>query len=171
MKLRYKIGLVLVVLGITFGLGRCKRTETSGPKLAIPAVLPQNEAEQIQVNPATHELTLRTATGFHTIILPDRTSTIDVLKNGIVKVTSPQYGFEKHFFMAALGSDRLRLGAGADVFYWKKLDLGFGVADQVGMYTPIAFVKATYNVKGNMQAGIVYQPNNYIGGILAVRVF
>ena len=171
MKLRYKIGLVLVILGITFGLGRCKRTETSGPKSSVPAVLPSSDIEQLLVDPETHQLTILTKTGTQTVILPDRTSTIDVLKGGVVKVTSPQMGLEHHLFVGVTASDHVRLATGIDGFYYKKLDIGIGIADQAGMYTPVAFVKATYNIKGNMQLGIVYQSNQYIGGVLAVRVF
>lgn len=171
MKLRSKIFLILVVLGTAYGLGRRKRLAISGPNVVVPAVLPQNDIEQIRVNPDTHQLIITTAKGTQMVTLPDRTSTIDVLKNGSVKVTSPQLGLEHHLFMGVLGSDHTRIGVGLDGFYYKKLDLGLGIADQVGTYTPIAFVKATYNIKGNMQVGIVYQSNQYVGGIIAVRVF
>lgn len=171
MRLRYKIGLVLAVLGATFGLGRCKRTAISGPKLSTPAVLPAGDIEQLRVNPETHQLIIITSRGTQTVTLPDRTSTIDVLKNGSVKVTSPQIGLEHHIFVGMLGSDHLRVGAGMDGFHFKKLDIGIGIADQVGAYTPIAFAKATYNIRGNMQVGVVYQSNQYVGGILAVRLF
>lgn len=170
MRFRYKLGLVVAVLGITFGLGRCQR-KTGGPNLSIPTALPPNDLEQIQVDPSTHQLIITTKIGSHIVTLPDRTSTIDVLKNGTVKVTSPQFGLEHHMFIGLLGSDHARLGVGVDALYWKKLDLGVGIADQVGAYTPVVFAKVTYTIKGNMQAGIVYQSNQYIGGIVAVRVF
>lgn len=166
MKLRYKIGLVLIILGITFGLGRCGRAK---PK--TPTVLPPNDAEQITVDPSTHQLVILRPGKRIVETLPDRPSTIDILKNGTVTVTSKQLGFEHHLFMGLLGSDHLRVGAGIDGFYWKKLDVGIGIADQIGMYPPVAFAKVTYNIKGNLQAGLVYQSNQYIGGILAVRVF
>jgi hypothetical protein len=172
MRLRIKIGLVLAVLGITFGLGRCGRTAANGPKSAIPAVLPANDSEQITVDPSTHQLIILRPNGKRIVeTLPDRPSTIDILKNGTVNVTSKQLGFEYHLFMGLIGSDHVRLGIGMDAFYWKKLDLGIGVADQIGMYPPVAFAKVTYNIKGNLQAGLVYQSNQYIGGVLAVRIF
>ncbi len=171
MRLRYKLGLVLVVLGVTFGLGRCKRTETNGPKSSAPAVLPVNDIEQIRVDPSTHQLIILTNKGTQTVTLPDRISTIDVHKDGTVQVTSPQFGFEHHLFIGLVGSEHVRLGVGVDGLYWKKLDVGIGIADQMGAYTPIAFAKVTWNIKGNLQAGLVYQSNNYIGGILSVRIF
>jgi hypothetical protein len=172
MKLRYKIFLALAVLGMAFGLGRCKRTAADGPKSSVSTVLPSNDAEQITVNPDTHQLVILRPGGKRIIeTLPDRTSTIDVLKNGTVKVTSPQFGFEHHAFLGLLGSDHVRLGAGMDGLYWKRLDLGIGIADQIGMYPPIVFAKVTYNFKGNLQGGIVYQSNKYAGVVLAVRLF
>lgn len=134
-------------------------------------LLPPQDTEQITVDPSSHKLTIKTKTGYKTVTLPDHVSTIDVHKDGTVQVTSPQFGLEHHMFVGLVGSDHIRLGAGADLFYWKKLDLGVGVADQVGMYTPIVFAKLTYNIKGNMQAGLVYGSNQYIGGVLAVRLF
>jgi hypothetical protein len=171
LKLRYKVGLIFAILGTTFGLGRCKRNAAYGPKSSIPTVLPANDAEQITVDPSTHQLIILRPGKRIVETLPDRPSTIDIRKDGTVIVTSKQLGFEHHVFLGVLGSDHLRIGAGMDGFYWKKLDVGLGIADQVGMYPPIAFVKATYNIKGNLQAGLVYQSNKYIGGILAVRLF
>src|SRR4029077_5129832 len=141
------------------------------PKLSVPTVLPPNDIEQIQVNPERHRLTLITKTGTKTITLPDRTSTIDVLKSGVVKITSPQFGMEHHLFIGALEADHVRFGVGMDGLFWKRLDLGAGIAGQIGSYTPIAFAKITYTIKGNVQAGLVYQSNQYVGGILSVRLF
>src|SRR5229473_686209 len=126
MNLRYKIGLIVFVLGSVFLLGRCGR-RTTDTKNMLPAVLPSNEVERIQVNPDNHTLTIVTKTGTKTVTLPDRTSTIDVLKTGGVKVTSPQFGLEHHLFIGIAVSDDARLGIGADMFYWKRLDLGVGV--------------------------------------------
>lgn len=171
MKLRYKIGLVVGVLVTVFTLGRCQR-KTNGPDAPFAAVLPPNDSEQITVDPSTHQLIILRPNGQRIVeSLPDRASTIDIRKNGVVDVTSKQLGLEHHLFVGVLGSDHARIGVGMDGFYWEKLDLGLGIGDQVGPYTPIAFVKATYNIKGNMQVGIVYQSNQYIGGIISVRVF
>lgn len=170
MRLRYKIGLVVSILGAVFLLGRCSRpTSTRPPK--PPTVLPPADSEQILVNPARHQLTIVTGTGTRTMTLPDRESVIDVLKDGGVKITSPQYGWERHMFVGVVGADHFRIGAGMDGLYWKRLDLGIGIADQVGEYTPVVFAKLTYNIKGNLQVGIAYQTNRYVGGTLAVRMF
>jgi hypothetical protein len=170
MRLRYKIGLIVLVLGSAFLLGRCGRKQPGNN--TSPTVLPANDAEQITVDPSTHQLTILRPGGQRIVeTLPDRPSTIDILKNGTVNVTSKQFGLEHHMFIGIVGSDHARIGVGLDAFYYKKLDIGVGVADQAGMYTPIIFAKATYNIKGNMQVGIVYQSNQYIGGIVSVRIF
>jgi len=174
MKPRYKIGLVIVVLGGMFLWGRCNRPSTgSKSDGGVPStVLPGNDAEQITVDPSTHQLVILRPGGQRIVeTLPDRASTIDIRKNGTVDVTSKQLGLEHHMFIGVLGSDHARIGLGMDAFYYKKLDVGIGIADQAGMYTPIAFAKVTYSIKGNMQVGIVYQSNQYIGGIVAVRIF
>ena len=168
LKLRYKIGIVLAVLGGMFLLGRCSHKKAPS---AASAILPSGDIEQIRVNPETHQITIQTPTGTHTVALPDRTSTIDVLKDGQVKVTSPQFGFERHLFLGYTISDAGRFGVGMDGYYWKKLDVGLGVADQFGGHTPIVFAKLTYNIKGSLQLGVTYGSNQTIGGMLSVRLF
>ena len=174
----FKLSLaVIVTITVTLlAIGACLERRLSGSghsdSVKIPAtVLPSNDVEQIRVNPDIHKLIIISTKGTRTVTLPDRMSTIDVLKNGTVKVTSPQIGLEHHLFLGIVGADHARIGVGEDIFYFKKLDLGVGIADQVGMYTPVVFAKATYNIKGNLQLGVVYQSNQYIGGIVAVRIF
>jgi hypothetical protein len=170
MNLRYKIGLVGIILGGAFLWGRCSR-QSPQQTLTPPSVLPPNDVEQIHVNPATRQLIIMTGTGTRTVTLPDTTSTIDVLKSGQIKVTAPQFGLEHHLFVGYAVSDAGRFVGGVDGFYWKRLDLGLGLADQFGNHTPIVLAKVTYSVKGSLQLGLVYGSNQYIGGILAVRLF
>lgn len=173
MRLRYKIYVAVITLLGVFTLGRCGKIpqKPNGVAHTPTAVLPSEDAEQIRVNPETHQLIILTSKGSQTVTLPDRTSTIDVLKNGTVKVTSPQIGLEHHMFLGILGSEHARIGVGVDGFYWKKLDLGIGIGDQIGAYTPIVFAKATYNIKGSLQVGLIYGSDKYLGGIVSVRVF
>jgi hypothetical protein len=170
MRLRSKLLIVAIILAEVFLWGRCGKSRTGVSP--TPNVLPLNDAEQITVDPSTHQLVILRPNGERIVeTLPDRPSTIDILKNGTVNVTSKQFGFEHHMFIGLLGSDHLRVGAGADLWYFKKLDLGIGIADQMGAYTPIVFGKVTWNVKGNLQVGLIYGSNKYIGGVLAVRIF
>ena len=169
MNLRYKIGAVVAILGGMFLWGRCsKLSRPPKPSVALPA----NDAEQIRVDPSSHKLVIsRPGKPDQTLTLPDRTSVIDIHKDDSVSVTSPQMGLEHHLFVGALLSDHVRLGVGGDFWYFKRLDIGVGVAGQMGSYAPIAFAKVTYNIKGNVQLGLVYGSNKYVGGILAVRLF
>ena len=165
-RLRYKIGIGIGLLLIAFLYGRCGKV-----KPETPSKLPKGDTEQIRVDPSRHTITIITPSGTKTETLPDRLSTFNVHANGTVTVISRQFGFERHLFMGATVSDKPRIAIGMDGWYFKKLDLGFGVAGQVGQYAPILFVKATYAIKGNVQAGIIYGSNQYIGGVLSVRLF
>lgn len=127
MRLRYKLISVLAVLGAVFVLGRCSRTRLSGPNNA-PPVLPANDLEQIHVDPSTHRLIITTPTSTRTLTLPDRQSTIDIHKDGTVGITSPQVGFETHPFVGLGYGQGTRVYLGADLGYWKKADVGLGVA-------------------------------------------
>jgi hypothetical protein len=166
MKLRYKLlGGVALCAWLLLAMKGC-----FDPK-PTPGPLPKNDNEQIIVDPNSHHLTIVTAAGPRVITLPDRPSTIDLLKNGDVKITSAQFGFEHHVFAGAVLSDSARLGIGMDGVYYKRLDLGMGIADGFQGSWPVVFAKLTYNVKGNIQAGIVYQSNSFVGGIVSVRLF
>lgn len=167
MSLRYKIGSVLAVLFGVFLWGRCGHRRAP----IIPRMLPPNDLEQIIVDPNRHTLVIMRPTGTQTLTLPDRQSIIDLRKNGTIDVTSKQFGLEHHLFVGITGSDHARVAVGIDGFYWKRLDFGLGIAGQIGSYTPVVFAKATYNIRGSLQLGIVYQSNKYIGGLLAIRVF
>ena len=168
MRLRYKVLTTAIVLGGVFLWGRCGK---NGRNVApTPNVLPKNDTEQIKVNPGSHTLTIITPSGQKTVTLPDRTSTIDVLKSGQVKITSPQFGFEHHVFLGFQASDRGRLTAGMDGWYFKKLDLGVGVADSFGAYAPIIYAKASYNVWRSVQAGLTYDNLGHPGLALTIRL-
>jgi hypothetical protein len=166
-RLRYKLGLLATIVLWAFLQGR----SCAKPKPKSPAVLPANDTEQITVDPSRHIISILTPAGRRTETLPDRPSTIDVRKDGTVKVTSSQMGLERHWFVGVVGADHARVGVGVDGLYFKRLDLGVGIAGQLGSYDPVGFAKLTYSVKGNLQLGLVYQNNQYIGGILAVRIF
>ena len=169
MRLRTKIGLVVGVLITTFLFGRCQR-QTSGPNKAVVTTLPIGDSEQITVDPSTHQLIILRPGKKIVETLPDRPSTIDILKNGTVNVTSKQFGFEHRLFVGVQGSDHLRLAAGMDGWYFKKLDLGLGIADQVGPYLPIVFGQVSYNIWSNCRVGLAYGTDRYIGATLTVRI-
>jgi len=170
LRLRHKIGLVLVVLGATFGLGRCKRTAANGPKLSAPAVLPDGDSEQLIVDPMKHTVTIVKSTGNQTLFLPDHPSTIDILKNGTINVTFLQYGWEHVPFIGAGYSDKLRYGVGLDGAYWKHLDLGVGVETDSGFKDTRVFVGLSYTVKDNLRLTLTFDHKQTIGALMSLRI-
>ena len=160
-KLRYKIGAVAAILLGVFLYGRYGR-----PKPIVPNVLPP---EQIIVDPVHHSLIITTPHGTQTVTLPDHPSVIDVHPNGTVKVTSPQYGFQVRPFAGVYYSDALRFGVGADLGYWKKLDLGIGIAGGAAAHT-VAFAQLSYCVWDNVAASLTYDHLGHIGGGITLRI-
>jgi len=134
-------------------------------------ILSSNESERITVDPEKHTLIIQTPQKVKVVTLPFNKSTIDILKNGDVKVTSSQFGLEHHLFMGYGLSDTSRIAAGLDCLYFKHLDLGLGLGMQMGNHSPIAFAKLSYTVYGNIQAGLIYGSNQSIGAIVSVRLF
>jgi len=135
-----------------------------------PGVLPPNDSEQIIVDPSRHSLVIVRPTGTQTLTLPDRQSVIDIRKSGKVDITSRQFGFEHRFFLGAYGSEFFRIAAGMDGFYWKRLDIGVGVAGRLGNYSPIVFAHVSYNIWSNCRMGLAYGTDRYIGGLVTVRL-
>lgn len=162
----------LVLLGLVLYLRVRYGRPASGLEIAHPsvAVLPKDDKEQIIVDPSRHSLIIVRPTGNQTLSLPDRQSVIDIRKDGTVQVISPQWGWEHRVFFGIHGSEVLRLGAGMDAFYFKKLDLGAGVACQIGAHTPIVFAQISYNAWSNCRVGIAYGTNRFVGGTLTVRL-
>ena len=169
MNLRHKFAVVWVggvCLLIAFLYGKIDK---KGPKGI--AVLPKNDTEQISFNPATHQLIILGPGNKKTVeTLPDRTSKIDVHKDGSVSVTSPQFGFEERPFIGVMVSDQFRFVAGSDLVYYKRLDLGVGVGVNRfgGSFTGIA--KVSYNIWSNISVGMSYDTAQHIGVGLTVRL-
>jgi len=172
-RFRFKIALaVAMIAGVLVWISGYRHGASRSPAGPNPAtVLPVNETERITVDPEKHTLTIQTPMKVKVITLPERKSTIDILKNGEVKVTSPQFGLEHHMFIGYGLSDTGRFMAGIDGLYYKHLDLGVGLGMQFGNHSPIAFAKLSYNVYGNMQVGMLYDSNQSIGAVLSVRLF
>ena len=171
MKLRYKIYSVIVVLVGVFALGRCNRkpSKPKGP-LTPAAVLPKDIIERLVVNPETHKLTIITEKGTRSLVLPDRNSMIDLKKDGKLIVTSQQAGFEHHVFLGVFQSNALRIGGGVDLGYFKRLDLGVGVAARTGFNTPIAFAQVSYNFWHSVRVGMTYDNKQHVGVGLSIRL-
>ncbi len=168
MTLRNKlaIGLSGLLLIVVFWKGcQMGRSQTQSP-----ATLPKNDKEQIIIDPEHHRLTVLTPSGPKVVTLPDKPSVIDIHNDESVQVTSPQSGFEHRFFFGIQGNNAFRVAVGMDAFYFKKLDIGFGMASEIRRTSPIAFVSCSYNVYSNVRLGIVYDSLGHFGGLLTIRI-
>ena len=163
-QLRYKVGGVVALLSTVFLYGRCGK-----PKPVVPNVLPPNTVEQILVNPTNHTITVVTPTGSQVVTLPDHVSTIDLGTNGKITVKAPQFGLEVKPFVGAFYSDALRFGGGVDGLYFKKLDLGLGVAGGSSCHT-VAFVQLGYTLWDNLKVGVTYDHLGHFGAGISVRI-
>lgn len=133
--------------------------------------LAEHVLTRITVDPEHHHLRIQSRVGKPIdTFLPDHSSTFEVSDTGAVKITSAQWGFEHHFFFGVTMSDFFRPAAGVDLFYFKKLDLGIGVADRIGNYTPVIFAKGSYLIYDNLQLGLTYDNMRHIGAALTVRI-
>ncbi len=164
------VALVLFGLVLYFRVRYGRPAGFLGGSAPTVAVLPKEDKEQFIIDPVKHSLIIVKPTGNQTLSLPDRRSVIDLRKDGTVQVTSPQWGWEHRFFLGGHVSDTFRIAAGMDGFYFKKLDIGAGVASRMGAYTPIVFAQVSYNVWSNCRIGIAYGSDRLIGGTLTVRL-
>lgn len=155
----------LAVLGYLFLRHRDHKVDAN----TSSQVLNPGVREKIVVNPDKHTLDIITANKVDHLFLPDRPSSIEINKNGTINVTSKQWGTELHAFIGLQASDAFRVAAGADLFYYKKLDLGLGVAGEIGNHTPIAFTGISYTVWGNLRAGMTFDTGLKPGVFVSVR--
>lgn len=133
--------------------------------------LPVDVVARITVDPDHHHLHIQQRVGKPIdTYLPDRQSTFDVRSDGKVKVSSPQWGLEHKFFFGVGMSDHFRIAAGIDGIYFKRFDLGLGVADRIGNYTPVIFVKTSYCLYDNLQLGVTYDNMRRVGMSFTVRI-
>ena len=175
MRLRYKTLTLGIAIAAAFFYGRYDRTPPAAKTPA--AVLPSNDVEQIHVDPSTHRLTVVTRKGSQRMTLPDRASTIDVRKDGTVKVTAPQMGFETRPFVGLGYGQGTRLYLGADLAYWKRLDVGLGIgtpnfldrsSQKFNDFRLGAFI--SFNFWSNMRATVGYDTQNNAHVLLSVRL-
>lgn len=166
---RFELGCFLIMIGLLVFLffRSCDRHKD---KVNSSSVLSPDTAQKIVVNPAKHSLEVITPDKDTTLFLPDRPSSIEVNKTGEVKLSSPQFGTEFKFFFGIQASNAFRFGAGIDSLYYKRMDFGLGIANQVGMHTPVVFGKISYLIYDNLQVGVTYDSLSHGGLSLTVRI-
>lgn len=169
MKFRYKAIALSVVTLLAFVFGYLKHSP-SGVVPSHATILPSNDKQQVLIDPIKHRITIVTPQGTKVTTLPDRPSVIDIRKDGTVAVNASQFGFETRLFFGGQASEKLRMILGSDLFYFKHFDLGLGIGDTTGLSSPTGFVKVSYNVWSNLQAGLTYDTRRHIGVCLTVRI-
>lgn len=165
------IGIV-VALGLAFGLYKCQRKRDVG--ISNP-VLGPNIKEKIIVNPLRHSLVIITAEGTKATTLPDRPSSIEILKDGKVVVHAPQWGWEAVPFIGIGWGGQLNDYIGVDGFYWKRMDVGTAFSfDRDLKIKALGFpLVLSYAVWHNTRLSIGYEafgPTHALHGFVSVRL-
>lgn len=116
--------VILGSIGLFLHMRGCdKRRDV---QLSSETLAPNEEAKVI-VDPWRRKITLITPEKVKSFILPDRPSSISLLKGDGFKIQSPQFGTEiRPFFGGVYTLKGGRLLVGIDTFYWKLLDVGIG---------------------------------------------
>lgn len=136
----------------------------------VSKILPLNDVEQIIVDPVKHELIITTPKGQVTKTLPDRQSIIDVQKDGTVKISSAQFGFEEKPFLGLQASNHFRFMAGSDQFFYKKLDFGLAIGVQPNLASIVGIGQISYNVYNNTRIGVTFDTDRHVGIGITVRL-
>lgn len=167
---RYAIMLGSLVLIVALAIVWLQHRGESGPSGVIPPhVLPQNDRQQIIVDPRRHVLTIVTEKGTQNTYLPDRPTVIDLRKNGDVVVKSPQYGLQVRPYVGLSFSDDARGALGLDLFYWKRLNVGAGMALRFDGRDGRLYLAVSYNVASNLFACVTFDHKQTPGAMLALR--
>lgn len=171
-RLFYIIGLNLIVLGSLLGFRACQKKHDSKTS---SAVLGPNTAEKLIVDGLRHTITIVKPEGTTVTSLPIRPSSVEIMKDGKVIVTAPQYGFEAVPFIGIGYSSQLNDYIGCDLYYWKRLDLGVAFSfDRELKIKALGFpVVLSYAIWHNTRLSIGLEPvgpSHSIHGMVSVRL-
>lgn len=172
MKLEAKILTFYVLLSATL-IVWILHPKTIKP---IPGVLPNDDIEQVIVDPIKHQLIITTKAGTTRQTLPDRQTLFDIKTDGTVKITASQFGYEARPFIGIGISQGVRIYLGANLFYFKKLDLGLGIGFpplsrsnwQTKDIKPV--LQIGYNVYDNTSINFGYDTSKMYHAFLSVRL-
>lgn len=176
MQLKNKIlaGAVSASLALVIGLSLYSCQRKRDVNISSPALGP-GVKEKIIVNPLRHSLIVITADGTKVTRLPDRPSSIEIYKDGRVKTTAPQWGFEHTVFVGIGWGGQLNDYIGIDYFYWKRLDLGTAFSfDRNLKIKALGFpLILSYTVWHNTRLSLGYEavgPTHAFHGFVSVRL-
>ncbi len=172
MKLRHYVsvaGVWALVLVSALGLRAC---ETKQQEQIASTTLKAGVREKIIINPTKHIVSVTTSAGTKVTHLPDRASSIEIFKDGRVKATVPQIGYEHLPFIGYGFSHVWKVTAGCDLVYFKGLDLGPAI-----MFAPnnvfdsmrVAGV-LSYTVWSNTRVGVSIDHLGTFGMFVTVRL-
>lgn len=170
MKLHHYATVAGATILVIFSLLGLKSCQTKRDETIASTSLKAGVQEKIIVNPSKHTITVISDKGTQLITLPDHPSIIEILKTGKVKITAPQWGYELDPFLgAAFSLHGGLLGAGADLFYYKKLDLGMGFMPNPSyMQDTGLFVAVSYRVWSNTSLALGI--DNHTTPLLLIKV-
>lgn len=130
------------------------RATTASTAPSAHAVLPKEDREQLIVDTRHHTITIVKAEGTEIQYLPEVPTTVDIRKDGTVRVMAQKWGPEIRPFIGLAFSDNARFGIGVDILYWHRFNLGAGIAPRVDFRDGRGFVSVDYNLVDNLYVSI-----------------
>ncbi len=165
-------GLLLgAIVGIILAFFHQKHTD----KVIDSKVLLPDVEEKLIIDPTHHTLIIIDRAGTKAVNLPNRPSSVEVLKNGKIRLNVPQYGFEHIPFVGIGYSSQLNDYIGMDFWYYKKLDIGtaFGFDRDLKIKTLGFPVILSYTVYHNLRLSVGYDfigADKEVHGLVSVRI-
>src|ERR1035437_989163 len=155
------LGLI-ILLGL-FGFKACRKVQKKQDTNANSTVLAPDQKEKIVVDPTKHTITIVTknpdgTTTTTNTYLPDRPTQIIEGNNGKLTIVAHKFGTEVRPYLGIGGAldGTARVHAGADLFYFHKLDLGTGLDFNARVFGNASqfrdtrlSINASYNIYSN----------------------
>lgn len=161
------------VLVLVITLGVWKYTQKRDVEIVNTHLAPDVK-EKIIIDSLHRRLSIITDKESKLIQLPDRPASIEIRKDGSVKIIAPQTGFEHAPFIGIGYSTQLNDYIGMDFYYWKQLDLGAAVSfDRNFKIKALDLpVLISYTVYHRLRVSIGIEPfgDHNIHGLLSVRI-
>lgn len=165
------IGIGLIIAGLLFlAYKHQQKTDTNTTSRSLKP----DVQEKLIIDPSHHSLVIVTPTDTKVTTLPNRPSSIEVLKSGKLRLTVPQYGYELSPFIGIGYSNQLNDYIGCDFFYWKRLDIGTAFSfDRDLKVKSLGFpVVVSYMFYHNVRLSIGLEPfgSHAVHGLISVKL-